>query len=57
MIDIRIPARPAAPKSKRPPQPDHQFKYAAEGHAPHKLLIIANNAGGGFKVAAKMPRF
>lgn len=56
MIDIRIPARPAAPKRKRPPQPAHQFKYAAEGHVLHKL-IIANNAGGGCKVAAKRPRF
>lgn len=56
MIDIRILARPVAPKTKRPPQ-HHDFKYAAEGHAPPKSLIIANNAGGGFKVPAKMPRF
>lgn len=55
MTDIRIPVRPAkaAPKSKRA---THTFKYATEGYIPCRILVI-NNAGGGFKVPARMPKF
>lgn len=55
MTDIRIPVRPAkaAPKSKHA---THAFKYATEGYNSRSVLVI-NNAGGGFKVPARMPKF
>lgn len=58
MIDIRIPARPAhsMPKTRRPPQ-NHNFKYASEGFVPRKFVMVVNNAGGGYKVPAKMPKY
>lgn len=56
MTDIRIPVRPAkaAPKSKRA---TYARKYAAEGYIPCRVLVVINNAGGGFKVPARMPKF
>lgn len=57
MIDIRIPVRPTS-SEPRPAKPrkTHNFSYAGFGSIPHKI-IVANNAGGGFKVPAKMPKY
>lgn len=57
MIDIRIPVRPkqTAPKSK---QAAHVFKHAADGYISRsRHIVLVYNAGGGFKVPARMPKF
>lgn len=54
MIDIRVPVRPTSSKPQPvKPRKTHNFPYAGISHR----ILVANNAGGGFKVPAKMPKY
>lgn len=51
MIDIRITARPLKPQRTKTDK-QHNFARASLGVNPYSRIIIANSAGGGFKVPA-----
>lgn len=57
MIDIRIPTRLPTPGLKpTKPRKTPDYTYANGSFIPHKIIVV-NNAGGGFKVPARMPKY